>query len=557
MYQDYQNQKKQQDSIELFPVPQRRYYPERQYLRPKPQSRKKQKQQRRQTPKYMQPRINSKNQFVESVNRLNKIGKQYHTTAGSMVETFTKLVTLVGVISLGFIGIKAYLENEYGKQQEANVYGGDEGQYIGAEYDNSTEKGRIKNKIIAEANKQGVDPALALAQAEAESNFNQNARSQTGAIGVFQLMPDTAKGLGVNPYDLDQNIQGGVKYLKQQLKKYNGDVNKALAAYNAGPSNVDKYGGVPPFKETQNYVAKINKNYDKYKNELEKMSKAPAGKQSTLENISKKTNLDKGVTYSDKSNITSHTKLTTGTNEKYNANIGEMGTFDGYTINSAIGQRYVPNGGSSFHKGLDLKFAQGTPVKAFCSGYVTHVGVLSGFGRCIIINDDYGYRHVYGHLSAYNVSDKQHVTKGQVIGYSGGSGTLDGKFVENRWEPHLHYGIWKPGGTSDKAYIDPRTYMYPPEKENVPQTKSDNDKVNKGNKQVTPSTQKPTTQNPSTKVKQETPKIQKAKPTKQTTPTVISVNSKKQTTPTKNIKDIGKPDEIKARVQHEDKRYKK
>jgi len=103
----------------------------------------------------------------------------------------------------------------------------------------------------------GVDPALVRAVAIAESDMNQDAISPVGAIGVMQLMPETAAALGVNPYDERQNIQGGANYLRQMLDKFNGNVPHALAAYNAGPGAVQKYGGVPPYKETQNYVGRI------------------------------------------------------------------------------------------------------------------------------------------------------------------------------------------------------------------------------------------------------------------------------------------------------------
>lgn len=114
----------------------------------------------------------------------------------------------------------------------------------------------VAGTVKEAATQYGVDPDFALRVAQAESSLNPASTSPKGAVGVMQLMPKTAKGLGVDPHDVRQNIIGGVKYLRQLSDKYGGDQHLTAAAYNAGPGSVDKHGGVPPFPETVAYVAK-------------------------------------------------------------------------------------------------------------------------------------------------------------------------------------------------------------------------------------------------------------------------------------------------------------
>ena len=130
------------------------------------------------------------------------------------------------------------------------------------------------NDAIAAASiEYGVDPALLRAVIHAESSFNPNAVSMAGAQGLMQLMPDTANELGVeNPFDSTQNIRGGAHYLAQLLRQFNNDERLATAAYNAGPQNVTKYNGVPPFDETRVYVERVATLHQRYRD----ASPAPA-----------------------------------------------------------------------------------------------------------------------------------------------------------------------------------------------------------------------------------------------------------------------------------------
>ena len=128
--------------------------------------------------------------------------------------------------------------------------------------------------IHEKAQKYDVDPALVAAVVETESRFKSRARSQVGARGLMQLMPRTGRWMGAkNLYDPEQNVDAGAKYLRYLNNRFDGNLKKTIAAYNAGEGNVRRYQGVPPFRETRSYVNKVMSRYEKRKKELEQYSK--------------------------------------------------------------------------------------------------------------------------------------------------------------------------------------------------------------------------------------------------------------------------------------------
>ncbi len=130
----------------------------------------------------------------------------------------------------------------------------------------------IAMAILYAAEKCGVDPMLITAVMETESAFNFNARSPVGAIGLMQLMPETARNIGVNPHNPLANVVGGAVYLKTQLNRFAGNgayaLTYAIAAYNAGPQAVINANGIPNYHETRNYVAKVISNYNRLRQNL-------------------------------------------------------------------------------------------------------------------------------------------------------------------------------------------------------------------------------------------------------------------------------------------------
>ena len=128
---------------------------------------------------------------------------------------------------------------------------------------------RIARAVLVKSPQYNLDPRLIFALIAQESRFNPRAVSRAGAQGLGQLMPGTAKQLGVkNAFDIEQNVDGTVRYLADQLKRFKGNVAYALAAYNAGPGNVQRYGGIPPFRETRHYVKTISMHFNQLTGQL-------------------------------------------------------------------------------------------------------------------------------------------------------------------------------------------------------------------------------------------------------------------------------------------------
>ncbi|MGN7942859.1 phage tail tape measure protein [Metabacillus sp. 22489] len=272
---------------------------------------------------------------------------------------------------------------------------------------NATYNGKYASYINQAATKYGVNPFLIAAIIQQESGFNPKAVSPAGARGLMQLMPGTARDLGVsNSFDPFQNIMGGTKYIAQQLKTFGNDIQKALAAYNAGPGNVRKYGGIPPFRETQNYVNKVLANFNKL-----------AGSANNI-----------ATTFSSASQSVA---------DYYKNN---------FRVTSKFGQKESFR--SSPHKGLDLANGkQGDPVKALRGGKVITAAYSKTAGYWVVVQQDDGTVAKYMHMQkGLNVKAGQKVSAGQQLGKVGNTGRSTGA--------HLHIQIEQNG----KA-IDPQKYM--------------------------------------------------------------------------------------------------
>lgn len=267
-------------------------------------------------------------------------------------------------------------------------------------------------------------PALA-AQIKQESNWNAFARSPVGAMGLAQFMPGTwaaygrdTNGNGNNPFDPADAIDAQARYMCDLVAmlrgRYSGSIlDLAWAAYNAGPGNVQQYGGIPPFRETQDYVRILRANYLAYQQVT-----APAGD-----------------------------------GQFANPLAGRP-----YTLTSGFGPRSSPGGvGSTWHLGEDMATSAGTQIRAACSGVVTFASWDDAGGNATIIFCGSGSKvsTYYAHQTqrASGITAGARVTIGQVIGYVGSTGHSTG--------PHLHFGVMTNSSTRawSGTFVDPLPFM--------------------------------------------------------------------------------------------------
>ncbi len=183
-----------------------------------------------------------------------RIHAERHEVDGRSVRLFTK----EGTIEVPASSVAAFETEEYVAPAAAPVPVA-AAKPLAAPAKKSDPKTLVHDAAV----RNSLPPAFVASVAKAESAMKQNAVSPKGAIGVMQLMPGTAKALDADPRDTEQNIDAGTRLLRELLVKYDGDVVKALAAYNAGAGAVDKYNGMPPYRETQDYVNKVIRDYQK------------------------------------------------------------------------------------------------------------------------------------------------------------------------------------------------------------------------------------------------------------------------------------------------------
>jgi hypothetical protein len=315
---------------------------------------------------------------------------------------------------------------------------------------------QLKNEIEAVAGQYSIPTNYLLALIQQESGFNMGSTSPVGAIGYTQLMPGTARGLGVNPHDPHQNLIGGAKYLSQQLKRFNGDIRLALAAYNAGPGAVAKYGGIPPYGETQNYVKKVMEYARLYSSTGAVNNVANAAPLVSMPSYEGATSplsktLPSGPKFGTMGTSLRNPTLTIRPLSVASVQAGSSVSDSGFGNAGAAGVGYplgthgkiigTPHSGThtlgnwQSDNAVDIAVPVGTPVYAVSDGVIgSRIGSLGKGGRFAGLrvtlqgrNDSY----YYAHLSKLRVKAGQRVRAGQLLGYSGSANGV----------AHLHFGV--------------------------------------------------------------------------------------------------------------------
>lgn len=322
----------------------------------------------------------------------------------------------------------------------------------------------LSNSLLKEiksvAGQYGIPANLFLGLIRQESGFNAHARSPVGAYGYTQLMPGTARGLGVNPMNPHQNLIGGAKYLRAQLDRFNGNVAYALAAYNAGPGAVSKYGGVPPYSETQNYVKAVQRYARIYSGVGGSGAVDPTAREDTVPPQISFSTPELARSPSLPTLARTPTRGVMGTSVR-SPNLRLAGLsitnpttsgagFDSTSGPSSVGYPLGKHGkiigvpGKGTHSDLgnwesdnavDIAVPIGTPVYATTSGVIgPRIGSLGKGGRFAgqrLTLMGKGNQFWYGHLSKLVVRAGQHVRAGQLLGYSGSANGV----------AHLHIGV--------------------------------------------------------------------------------------------------------------------
>lgn len=340
---------------------------------------------------------------------------------------------------------------------------------------------KYQMEIQSAAQKFAVDQALIQAIIHQESNWNPKAKSSAGARGLMQLMPANCKAFGLEPdttcLDPYQNIMAGTEMISKLLKKYNGNLELALAAYNAGEGNVDKYKGVPPFEETQAYVKKVPALYKEYggKGTLKKEESEKKAIQDLAIKLGEaRSKIDQSIDSNEcMKELASHTpnrgSLTCAVYSlqsnwdfvdkvETQAQYYEKEIWPSTTTASSIGMIWPCEGEVSskfgrrwgrMHKGIDIANKKGTPIYSVLDGTVALVKAdPGGFGYYVVINHDNGMASLYGHMYPETIRVKagDQVKKGQRIADIGNNGLSTG--------PHLHFEV-----RINSVSKDPLTYI--------------------------------------------------------------------------------------------------